>query len=479
MSALLGELLAGAGLPALLADHARLTGAEPVLRSSFRVDAAAQATIAASGLAAAAIHAARGATMQTVTCDMRAAAVEFRSERHLRRGDDAPRDPWDPIAGLYPARDGFVRLHTNFPNHRDAVLAVLGCGPDRAAVAAELARRDAVAFETEATARGCCVSAFRSHAEWLAHPQSDALAAQPLVSIERIGAAPPTPLPPAAARPLAGMRVLDLTRVIAGPVAGRTLAAHGADVLHISAPHLPSIETLVMDTGRGKRNAFLDLRRDGARLAELVTGADALLRSYREGALAGLGFPDERLAELRPGIVVGHLSAYGVAGPWGGKRGFDSLTQTSTGINADEADAAGEATPRVLPCQALDHASGYLLALGVMAAWLRRAEEGGSWRVRVSLARTGMWLRTLGRIDGLGAAEPDQAGIADLLETHESGFGPLTAVRHAAILADTPAFEASPAMPLGSHPAAWNAILRNGAHALPSRRFLRGPPGEA
>jgi len=454
MSAWLGDVLAGVGL-AGLERHARLTGAAPVLRSSFRVEEAAQASIAAAGLAAAGLHAARGAAMQQVGCDLRHAAVEFRSERHLRRGDDAPVDPWDPIAGLYPTADGFVRLHTNFAHHRDAVLAVLGCANDRAAVAAALAGRDSLAFETEATARGCCVSAFRSHAQWLAHPQSDALAAQPLVAIERIGAAPATPLPPAAARPLAGLRVLDLTRVIAGPVAGRTLAAHGADVLHITAPHVPSIETLVMDTGRGKRNAFLDLRRDGGRFAGLVAGADALLRSYREGALAGLGFPDERLAELRPGIVIGHLSAYGVSGPWGGKRGFDSLTQTSTGINADEADAAGEPIPRVLPCQALDHASGYLLALGVMAAWLRRADEGGSWRVRVSLARTGMWLRSLGRHDGFAAAEPTQADIGDLLETHASGFGPLTAVRHAAILADTPAFEAWPAMPLGSHAADW------------------------
>ena len=454
MSASLGDILAGIGL-AGLERHARLTGAAPVLRSSFRVDEAAQASIAASGLAAAALHAARGAAMQTVACDMRAAAVEFRSERHLRRGDDTPGDPWDPIAGLYPSRDGYVRLHTNFAHHRDAVLAVLGCGPDRAAVAAALAPRASVAFETEATARGCCVSAFRTHAEWLAHGQAEALAAQPLVAIERIGSAPPTPLPPAAARPLAGMRVLDLTRVIAGPVAGRTLAGHGADVLHITAAHLPSIGTLVMDTGRGKRNAFLDLRREGARFAGLVTGADALLRSYREGALAGLGFSDERLAELRPGLVIGHLSAYGVAGPWGGKRGFDSLTQTSTGINADEAEAAGEVTPRVLPCQALDHASGYLLAAGVMAAWLRRATEGGSWRVRVSLARTGMWLRSLGRIEGFTATEPSQADIADLLQTHPSGFGPLTAVRHAAVLSDTPAFEALPAMPLGSDLPAW------------------------
>jgi len=458
---MISDILRGVGMASGLAGHARLTGAEPVLRSSFRVDAAAQASIAASGLVAAAIHAGRGAAMQGVAVDMRHAAVEFRSERHLRVDGEGRGEGWDAIAGLYPSREGFLRLHTNFPHHRSGMLALLGCAPTRDAVAAELAKRDSVDFETEATAAGLCVSAFRTHAQWLAHPQCVALAAQPLVAIERIGAAPRTPLPPAAARPLAGLRVLDLTRVIAGPVAGRTLAAHGADMLHITAPHLPSIPVLVMDTGRGKRCAALDLRVDGARFAALVGGADAVLRSYREGALAGLGFSDERMAELRPGIVIGHLSAYGATGPWGGKRGFDSLTQTSTGINADEADAAGEyepagsaGGPRVLPCQALDHASGHLLAMGVMAAMLRRAEEGGSWRVSVSLARTGMWLRTLGRIGGFVVTEPTQDDIADLLETHPSDFGRLTAVRHAAILADTPAME-GPAMALGSSPAEW------------------------
>ena len=452
---MMNDLMQAVGLPQSLAAMARLTGSEPVLRSSFRVDAAAQASIAASGLAAAALHAARGAAMQGLAVDMRHAAVEFRSERHLRLNGGEARESWDSIAGLYPTADGFVRLHTNFPHHRAGILALLACAPTRESVAAELLKRDSLTFESEATAAGLCVSALRSHAQWLAHPQSDALAAQPLVTIERIGEAPKTPLPPAAARPLQGLRVLDLTRVIAGPVAGRTLAAHGADVLHITAPHLPSIPALVMDTGRGKRNAALDLRQDGARFAELLTGADAMLRSYREGALAGLGFSDARMAELRPGIIIGHLSAYGVTGPWGGKRGFDSLTQTATGMNADEATAAGDALPRVLPCQALDHASGYLLATGVMAALIRRAEEGGSWRVRVSLARTGMWIRSLGRVaDGFSVIEPSHENIADLLETHASGFGQLTAVRHAAMLQDTPAME-GPAMLLGSSAAEW------------------------
>ncbi|MDW8315134.1 MAG: CoA transferase [Rhodovarius sp.] len=450
---LLAEVLTAAGLPAGLADGAVLTGSGIVQPSSFPVDRVAQATIAAAGLAAAAIHAARGAAMPRVFVDRRAAAIEFRSERHLRPA----REAWDSIAGLYRSADGWLRLHTNFPHHRAGILRLLGCAGERAAVQQALAGRRSEDFETEATAAGLCVAAFRTRQQWFAHPQAAVLAAQPLIAIERIAPAARRPLPEAAAAPLAGLRLLDLTRVIAGPVAGRTLAHHGAEVLHISAPHLPSIPALVMDTGRGKRNAFLDLREpaDAARFARLVAGADALACSYRPGALARLGFPDERLAELSPGIVVAHLSAYGTEGPWGGKRGFDSLVQTATGINAEEAEAAGEETPRPLPCQALDHASGYLLALGIMAAWLRRAEEGGSWRVRVSLARTGHWIRGLPRIpNGFSVTEPTQEEVADLLETEESGFGPLTTVRHAALLEGiTP--RPSPAMPLGSSPAEW------------------------
>jgi crotonobetainyl-CoA:carnitine CoA-transferase CaiB-like acyl-CoA transferase len=262
-------------------------------------------------------------------------------------------------------------------------------------------------------------------------------------------------LPPAPARPLSGVRVLDLTRVIAGPVAGRTLAAHGADVLHITAPHLPSIPVLAMDGGRGKLSAQLDLRSadDRAVLRGLIAECDVFLQSYRPGALEALGFGQAALAALRPGIVVGTLSAYGEAGPWGGRRGFDSLVQTASGFNAAEAEAASVAAPKPLPCQALDHASGYFLALGAMAALLRRTQPGGGWSVRVSLAATGLWLRGLGRLpDGLSTPEP---AMDDRLAEAESGFGTVRHVRHAALLAATPAEWSRPTVPLGTHPPAW------------------------
>jgi crotonobetainyl-CoA:carnitine CoA-transferase CaiB-like acyl-CoA transferase len=359
----------------------------------------------------------------------------------LRIDGAPPPDPWDPIAGLYRTADGWVRLHTNFPHHRDGILALLGCDNSRDAVAVALAQCRAVDFESEATAAGLCVAALRSFAQWDAHPHAAVLRARPPLVVERIGPAAPAPFAGNPSRPLSGVRVLDLTRVIAGPVGARALAAHGAEVLHLTGPHLPNIAALVADTGRGKRTGQLDLRNvSGQRnLRALVAGADVFLQSYRPGALAQRGFGVAALAALRPGIVVATLSAYGETGPWAGKRGFDSLVQTATGFNAAEAEAAGEAAPRVLPAQAVDHASGYLLALGVMAALHRRATEGGSWRVGVTLAGTAQWLRGLGRLpDGFAAPDPKQADIADLLEEMPSEFGRITAVRHVAILSATP-----------------------------------------
>lgn len=446
-----------AGLPTQALDHVELIGSEPILPSSFAVCTAAQASIAASALAAAALWQQRGGHWQHVAVDMRHAAVEFRSERHLRIDGELAPEPWDKLAGLYACADGWVRIHTNFPHHRAGIVKLLACDDSREGVADALSRWPAVAFETAAADAGMVVSALRSHADWLAHPQAQALSALPVFTLERIGDAPAQPLAPVA-RPLDGVRVLDLTRVIAGPVCGRALAAHGADVLAVTGPHLPSIEALVMDTGRGKRTCHLDLRDEAgrARLLALAGQADIFVQGYRPGGLDERGYSPEALARVRPGIVYVSLSAYGHVGPWAHKRGFDSLTQTAIGFNRDEADAAGEATPRALPMQVLDHASGYLMALGAMAALHRRATEGGSWLVRVSLAQTGMWLRSLGRVeDGFACPDLKHDDVTDLLETHPSGFGAMTTVRHAARLDATPAHWALPSMPLGSHSADW------------------------
>lgn len=463
---ILASLWRLAGLSPQDLGPVELDGAEPALLSSFRIGAAAQATVAAVAAAAAELHRRRGGGVQPVRVAMRHAAAEFHSEHYLRLAGQEPTDIWDGIAGTYRCGDGrWVRLHTNFPHHRAGVLRLLGCVGERPAVAAALRDWQAEAFEAAAAEAGLCVAAMRSIAEWEAHPQGQAVAALPPLRLERFGDAPPTPLPAGIARPLSGLRVLDLTRVIAGPVCGRILAAHGAEVLHVSAAHLPSMDRIVVDTGRGKRTAALDLRTAAGRatLRSLAAGTDVFLQGYRPGAIAGHGFTPQALAELRPGIICAAVSAYGEVGPWGDRRGFDSLVQTASGFNHAEAvaaggqdDAAGQVKPRPLPCQAMDHATGTLLAFGTLAAALRRAEEGGSWRVRVSLAGTGQWLRGLGRLEGaFGTPVPTLAEVGDLLEETDSGFGRLTALRHSGQLARTPPHWVLPSVPLGTHPAAW------------------------
>jgi len=441
-------------------DAVALTGEEPQLPSSFRVAAAAQASVAAAGLAAAQIWKLRSGQSQDVAVDIRHAVVECRSERYLRVDGKPPPPAWDAIAGIYRTRDQrFVRLHTNFRHHRDAVCKVLKCKPERDEVQAALMRWDGEAFETAAYAGGCVVALMRPHEEWSALPHAQALAALPPLSIEKIDDAAPKPWP-AGGRPLEGIRVLDLSRVIAGPVAGRTLAVHGADVLLVSGPDLPTIPWLTIDTGRGKLPSFVELKSDQGRglLRDLLAGADIFSQGYRPRALASLGFSAEDAARISPGIVYVSLSAYGHAGPWAERRGFDSLVQTATGFNHAEGQAAGVDGPKELPAQMLDHATGYLMAFGAMMARARQSREGGSWHVRVSLAQTGRWLWNLGRVaDGFKAEDPKADAVRPFVEEAPSGFGPLLSVRHSAVLSKTPAFWARPAMPLGSHPPQWPA----------------------
>lgn len=442
----------------------RFSGSPQQLPSVFAVGNVASASIAAQAMAAASISYQRTGTRQQVGIDRRHALAMFRSERYLRINGQPPADPWSPIAGYYQAGDGrWIQLHTNFPHHRDGVLRVLGCTDQRDAVAQAIAGWSALELETQLAAEGMCAAMIRTPQEWQAHPQAAALASLPLFEIERLGDAPPQPVGGAAAnaqaaRPLAGVRVLDLSRVIAAPVAARTLAQHGADVLAIGAAHLPNIAPLVIDTGRGKRSAQLDFRQPSghAQLLDLVRGADVFLQAYRPGALAAQGLTPAALCQLRPGLIHVSLSAYSHVGPWAARRGFDSLVQSATGIAYEEGQAAGLPGPGKLPCQALDHATGYLAAFATMVALQRRAVEGGSWQVRVSLAQTGHWLQSMARY-GLheNSAELSPAEIAASLEQTSSTFGLLSAVKPVERMTVTAPYFALPPVVLGSHPAAW------------------------
>jgi crotonobetainyl-CoA:carnitine CoA-transferase CaiB-like acyl-CoA transferase len=458
-SQIVTDLWTGAGGEATALAHVKLTGSDPVLPSSFRVGAAAQVSIATAGLAAAEIWRQRTGRRQTVAVDMRHAAAEFRSERYVLLDGKPHGSAWDKIAGVYRAGDGrYVRLHTNFAHHREGMLKLLCCAYDREAVQAALAKWQGEAFETAVAQAGLVATMMRSPDEWAAHPQGQAVAALPLLEIVKIGEAPARPLPATGERPLSGIRVLDLTRVIAGPVCGRTLAGHGAEVMRITAPHLPGLPGLDEDMGRGKLSASLDLRaaEERERLAGLLRDAHVLVQGYRPGAIGALGFSPEACAEIRPGIVTVSLSAYGHEGPWAGRRGFDSLVQTASGINHAEGEAAGVEGPKELPAQALDHASGYLMAFGAMMALKRKAREGGSWHVRVSLAQTGHWLQHLGRVEkGFDCHDLKRADVVDLLDEIDTSFGRLTFVRHAAVLSETPAHWARPPVKLGTHAPVW------------------------
>ena len=439
-----------------------LTGEEPALPSSFKIGTTAQATIAAAALMASEIWRQRTDREQKVAVGMRHAAAEFRSERYLRVNGQPVPGFRDPLSGIYPCLNGgWLRPHL-FPHEKSIFFSVLGIDEgtsDRATLASATSTQRAEALEQAANDAGVAAAAVRSYATWKDHPQGRAVATEPLISIEKIDDdAPQIPFGTAPERPLDNVRVLDLTHVIAGPVCGRTLAAHGANVLAVGAAHLPAVPQLVMDVNRGKRSCYLDLRQqaDLARLMSLIREADVFLQSYRPNSLAARGLSPVHVAAMRPGIVYTALSAYGWTGPWSSRRGYDSLVQTATGFNLDEAKAAGEAEPKELPCQALDHASGYLMALGTVTALSRRAVEGGSWYVKVSLARTGMWLRNLGRLDqGFGIPNPGIDAVSDLLETSLSGFGRLDAIRHSAVLSETPAVWKTSSMSSGISSAAW------------------------
>jgi len=294
---------------------------------------------------------------------MRHAAIEFRSERYLRIDGGPTPELWDKIAGTYQTGDGrWVRLHTNFPHHRDGVLDLLGCAHERDAVKSALLEWTGQDFEDAAAERGLVATMMRTADEWQAHPQAQALDQQPLISIERLGDAPVQPLD-AAARPLSGVRVLDLTRIIAGPVCGRTLAAHGADVLRVTAPHLPFVAALVTDAGRGKLSTHINFNEDDgkAALRNLVRDADIFVQGYRPGGIGRWGFSAEDVAAIRPGIIYVTLSAYGHAGPWSGRRGFDSLVQTASARRSPGSRLGQTASPALSglgPCLGLLHGGG-------------------------------------------------------------------------------------------------------------------------
>lgn len=395
------------GDPALLARVSTVVR-EDALRARLPVRDLARACVGVCALAAAELGARRAGLGEVpgVRVDDGAVATAFVSERRLLVDGRAP-VLFAPLSRWWRTADGWVRTHANYPHHRERLLGALALPRDAgpAAVEASLAERAALDVEDAVYAAGGLAVASRTLEEWAAHEQAAALAARPLVERARPDGAHArtfAPLNDGPLLPAAGLRVLDLTRVLAGPVATRTLALLGADVLRIDSPHLPELPDQHADTGFGKRSALLDLTTDRRAFEELLAAADVVVTGYRPGVLDRFGLSPEALAERRPGLVVAQVSAWGAYGPWGERRGFDSLVQVATGIAAVEGSAE---RPGALPAQALDHGTGYLLAAAVLRALTEQSYDGGSRFVRLALARTAAWLT-----DGAGAGGGGGAG---------------------------------------------------------------------
>ncbi len=445
------------------ADVTFTGGTDPVLPTPFRIGTAGAATLAAAGLAATELWQLRTGRRQHVTVDVRQAAAALRSGHYLALAGTDVSAARNTIMGFYPSRDGrWSYLHCNFPNHRAAALGVLGVAEDRDAVARAVATWNAADLEEAIIAAKGAGGMARTRAEWAAHPQGAAVAALPLMEIIRIGDSAPEPLP-TGNRPLAGLRVVDLTRVLAGPTCARTLAEHGADVMKITAAHLPSLGYQELDTGHGKLSAELDLRDPGNVdiLRGLVRQADVFSRGYRSGTLAGRGLSPEALAAIRPGLVYVSLCAFGHTGPWASRRGFDTVVQTVSGITVRQAECfpkkSGE--PQFYPVSAIDYCTGYLMAFGAMVALARRARDGGSWLVRISLAQVGKWIIDLGEVPAAALGDvPAEFDAGELERWSTASDTPAGRLRHlkpAVQLSETPPYWARPAVPLGYHRPVW------------------------
>jgi crotonobetainyl-CoA:carnitine CoA-transferase CaiB-like acyl-CoA transferase len=460
----LRTILPVAGRDPKLADRVQISGdTDPILPTSFRIAETSAAALAAVGLAVSDLWHLRTGRHQDVAVDVRQATASLRSGHYLKIDGKAVSTERNTIMGTYPAKNGrWSYLHCNFPNHRAAALSVLGVPEDREAVRQAVAKRDALELEEAIIAAKGAGGMVRTMDEWAQHPQAAAIASLPLMEIVKIGDSAPEKLPDGD-RPLSGVRVLDLTRVLAGPTCARTLAEHGADVLKITAKHLPNLGYQEFDTGHGKLSAHLDLRQstDVETLRGLVSEADVFSQGYRPGTLGDRGFSPEALAKMRPGIVVVSLCAFSHVGPWASRRGFDTVVQTVSGVTSRQGDLFPGAAPgpQFYPVSAIDYLTGYLMAFGAIVALGRRAREGGSWLVRISLAQTGRWLVGRGEVPVKELKDIPKEFTAAELErwsmTSETPGGKLTHLAPVLRMSETAPRWARPSVPLGYHEPVW------------------------
>ena len=441
-------------LPAPASGAVTFTG-DGNLPSYYAVTDLAAASVGAAALAVRELAALKGGQQAPVRVDRRLASLWF-GWSLAPVGWERPA-LWDAVAGDYACQDGWIRLHTNAPHHRQAALDVLGCGPDRQAVEQAVARWQGAALEAAVVANGGCAAQMRSADDWRVHPQGQAVAAEPLIAFDSQPCNAQAGLTGTAARPLAGLKVLDLTRVLAGPIATRFLAGYGADVLRIDAPdwNEPGV---IPEVTPGKRCARLNLHHapDRAVFEQLLAEADVLVHGYRPEALARLGYDEAYRRQVNPGLVDVSLDAYGWSGPWAGRRGFDSLVQMSCGIADHGMQASGAGKPVPLPVQALDHATGYLMAAAVVRGLIVKATQQRATRARLSLARTAALL--MAAPGDIGAQQLAPIAADDYApELEHTDWGPARRLRAPAVIDGMALAWPRGASDLGSAPARWGA----------------------
>lgn len=433
---------------------------DPIYPSPLRLGHGTAAVLANIAGAIDDIAAANGAPRQTARIDVRHALVSISSMWVLRvngvLATEALMDAVGAGQGIFRTRDDrWLYLLSGFPHIVERTLEAIGCA-DVERLEEHIAARDAADLEAALNDANLTGVIVRSADEWRSHPQGALLADAPAVMIEKMGDDAPTPLPQGEL-PLSGLRVIDATRVLAGPTISRTLAALGADVLHVGAPGLPDIQAAQADTGHGKRRAFIDLNDEEGpeALWELIDHADVFVQSYRAGSLARRGFFPGSLAAERDGIIYVSENAYGQDGPWSEKRGFDGNVQAASGIHALHQPPGQLIGPG--PAMAMnDYCTGYWGAYGVLEALKRRAVEGGAWHVTVSLGQTAAWFLRMGAPHQMSAVDPEIGyQIAEQFsENVDSDYGQLTRLKFPIELSHTRPRWSRTVKP-GTHPAEW------------------------
>jgi hypothetical protein len=454
--------------PEALERNLRLIGQDPVVPSRYRVGLATSAALAAQAVGIIEIWKQRGGRDQTATIDLRRATVPgLRTISHTRRGGRTLQVPWpaNEKQVFFPTKDGrliYLMRHAVYYEHLSKLLIFLNCSPDSGSIARAVRQWNSVELEEALAERGLMGTIVRSHDEWRASPQGRHLEGRLPVEIERIGDGAPVPFTPSP-RPLSGIRVVDMAHVLAGPVTSRVLAEQGADVIHVSAQYQQDPVHVMIDTGFGKRSTYIDMNRadDVATLNRLIDGADIFAHSWRPGSLDRRGLSPTALAKRRPGLIYVSVSCYGYDGPWAERAGYDPLGQVASGLAAGEGsmDAPLMASTFTLN----DYLAAYLAAAGVNSALLKRAREGGSYHVKVSLTGASLWLQQLGQLppqywaDGKEGVATLPQPMPDELTTTQTPYGliehPLPIVQYS----ETPSYWDLPPEPAGAAEPRWRA----------------------